>query len=55
VTDMSFFYDAAKPADFVGNFEARVSRRASLLVIAGLSAASWALLAGVVMALSAAL
>ena len=53
---MQIFHDAATiPADFARGFEDRLSPRVSLLIIAGLAALSWGMVAGIVMAVRAAL
>jgi len=52
---MSVFDHAAKPSDFSRDMKVRLSPRVSLLVIGGLSALSWGVVAGIVMAVRAVL
>ena len=48
--EMVFFQDAAVPADLARDFEERAPPRVALLVIAGLSALSWGVVAAIAMA-----
>ena len=52
---MSVFDDAANPADFACDVKVRLSPRVSLLVIGGLSALTWGVVAGIVIAVRAVL
>lgn len=52
---MSVFDDAGMPVDFPRDVNVRLSPRVSLLVIGGLSALSWGVVIGIVMAVRAVL
>lgn len=50
---MSVFDDDASPINFARDVKVRLSPHVSLLVIGGLSALSWGVVAGIIMAVRA--